>query len=220
MTRFIKKTLISILTICISFSVLGFKTTYAKKVRQVNKTADRYIRISDYLTSDDLIFIKGMEKIYKYFSFDRNGRLVLTKDLKELKQSYDLSDEFILRLSNLLNFNLPKYNIENPKNKLIKIGNLKTPKLHVSDWKIYLTNDEVKLTLLSAAQAGPAAMTAALTALGSAYPGVGNIIGMIIGLVGGATIAYNVLQAVANNQGLYIGINWNGIFPNPVVGTW
>ena len=47
-----------------------------------------------------------------------------------------------------------------------------------------------------------------------------SLIGAAIGLFGGGTIVYWVLQAAANKQGLYIGIDWNGAFPNPAIGTW
>ena len=93
-------------------------------------------------------------------------------------------------------------------------------RIHVKNWKVYFTYNDVMATLFAAAQVGPAAITAALTALGSAYPGVGTVIGAAIGLFGGGTIVYWVLQAAANKQGFYIGIDWNGAFPNPAIGTW
>lgn len=100
------------------------------------------------------------------------------------------------------------------------LGSFPQTRLHVSNWKIYFTYGEVCTLLWQAALAGPAAITAALTALGSVYPVVGNIIGAIIGAIGATTICYVVLQAVANKQGIYIGIDWNGAFPNPAFGYW
>ena len=93
-------------------------------------------------------------------------------------------------------------------------------RLHVEDWKIYFDLGDVHAFLFAAAQVGPAAIMAALSALGSVYPGVGTVVGAIVGLFGGGTIIYWVFQAVALEKGLYIGVDWNGPFPNPAIGLW
>lgn len=182
------------------------------------------IRISDYLTQDDLQFIKNMEQIYPYFELGDQGQLNLTEPISSLKSKYNLDDSFISRLQEVLDANLLRAdllnNIHVVEPQTLSINREIKPLLHVNDWKIYFTYDEVVGTLLSAAQVGPAAIVAALTAMGTIYPGVGNVVGLLVGLIGGGAIAYEVFQAVANRKGLYIGINWNGIFPNPVVEVW
>ena len=95
-----------------------------------------------------------------------------------------------------------------------------TDRVTVSDWKIYFTHPEVQQFLLAAAQAGPVAMTAALGTV-VATPGIGTVIGAMIGAFGGiSVICYYALQASYNGQGLYMVVEWNGKFPNPVIGTW
>lgn len=163
-----------------------------------------------------------MEKIYPYFDFDSEGNLILTKSIDELKDKYGFDEAFVSRLDTVLNSRLSKQISRSISETSIENNGLNPElrRIHVKNWKVYFTYNDVMATLFAAAQVGPAAITAALTALGSAYPGVGTVIGAAIGLFGGGTIVYWVLQAAANKQGFYIGIDWNGSFPNPVIGTW
>ena len=75
------------------------------------------------------------------------------------------------RLSKQISRSISETSIEN--NGL----NPELRRIHVKNWKVYFTYNDVMATLFAAAQVGPAAITAALTALGSAYPGVGTAIG-------------------------------------------
>lgn len=207
-----------ILAICFSFLVSN--VAFAQENKPINFSGNINIKISDYLSKEDLNFIKEMEKIYSYFDFDSKGDLILTKSIDELKDEYGFDEVFISRLNTVLNSNLSKQISKSVSEKSIKDNSLSPDRIHVKNWKVYFTYDDVMATLFAAAQVGPAAITAALTALGSVYPGVGTVIGAVIGLLGGGTIVYWVLQAAANKQGLYIGIDWNGVFPNPAIGTW
>lgn len=49
---------------------------------------------------------------------------------------------------------------------------------------------------------------------------VGTVIGFAIGLFSAGSIAYTVIQAATLGKGFYIGITWNGPYPNPDMGTW
>lgn len=97
-------------------------------------------------------------------------------------------------------------------------------RMFVEDGKIWFTYDDVMAFLFAAASVGPSAMYAALVALGSVSLGpVGTAIAAIVGVIGAPSLAsfcYQVIQAVANQQGVYIGVEMNGIFPNIVSGTW
>ena len=223
MKKSINKILSSLLAFAICFSMIGYSISYAQENAPIDFSGDVSIKISDYLSKEDLDFIKDMEKIYPYFDFDAKGNLILTKSIDELKNEYGFDEVFISRLSAVLNSDLSRQ-ISKSFNETSSISkeSLKPAlrRIHVKNWKVYFTYDDVMATLFAAAQVGPAAITAALTALGSAYPGVGTVLGAALGLFGGGTRVYWVLQAAANKQGLYIGIDWNGSFPNPAIGTW
>ncbi len=96
--------------------------------------------------------------------------------------------------------------------------------MFVEDGKIWFTYDDVMSFLFAAASVGSSAMYAALVALGSVSLGlVGTAIATVVGIIGAPSLAsfcYQVIQAVANYQGGYIGVEMNGIFPNIVCGTW
>lgn len=153
------------------------------------------------MSKEDLNFIKEMEKIYSYFDFDAKGDLILTKSIDELKDEYGFDEVFISRLNTVLNSNLSKQISKSVSENPIKDNNLSTVRIHVKNWKVYFTYDDVMATLFAAAQDWTAAITAALTALGSVYPGVGTVIGAVIGLLGGGTIVYWYYRLLLINKG-------------------
>lgn len=160
------------------------------------------------MSNADLLSFRHLEAVFPRFEITNHGKLTLGLTDAQLASEYNLTDLEIAWVHDLLVFHA---------NASSAFGQ---NRMHISDWKIYFTNGDVVTLLWQAALAGPPAIIAALSALGTIYPGVGNIIGGIIGLLGGSTICYWVLQAVANRQGLYVGIDWNGPFPNPAIGTW
>jgi hypothetical protein len=72
--------------------------------------------------------------------------------------------------------------------------------------------------LLGAAEAGPVAMGAAITAVASALGGpagtVAGIIASAIGVVGLSSLCYLVLQTQVTHKSLYMDVSMNWIFPN------
>ncbi len=187
------------------------------------------IMISDYMTRDEVEFMKKLEPIYQYFEIN-DGKLFLNVDENILVDEYDFTQSDLLRLEKMYSF--AEENIISNNDVIESINNLSltdgtnlngtkiTPMVHVSNWKIYFTYDDVMGSLFAAAQIGPAAIIAALSAVGSAVPGAGTVVGAVIGLIGASTIIYFVFQAAALEKGLYIGIDWNGPFPNPAIGLW
>lgn len=174
------------------------------------------IQMSDYLTKDDLEFMTKLQSIYPYFAIDNNGKLYLTLEINELKNKFQLDEQFIQKLNDILQYSISNNNLQS-----YSIGsNLGLRRVFAKDWKIYFSYEEVESLFVAAANAGPAAITAAFAAIGIMYPVFGSIVGTFIGLVGGGTICYFVLQAAARRQGLYIGVNWNGPFPSPAIGNW
>lgn len=160
---------------------------------------------------EKMAFFEKIESIFSAFQLDKDGKLYLSVTDEELKSNYDFTSSDLDKLNSLLTF----------QHEAIKYaGNMPSTRLHVEDWKIYFDLGDVHAFLFAAAQVGPAAIMAALSALGSVYPGVGTVVGAIVGLFGGGTIIYWVFQAVALEKGLYIGVDWNGPFPNPAIGLW
>ena len=102
--------------------------------------------------------------------------------------------------------------------------NMITPMMHVSGGKIWFTYSDIVGTLTSAAMIGPAAVYAAFVGLGSISLGpVGTAITAAVGVLGFPSLAgftYSILQASINRQGVYMGVEMNGVFPNIVSGTW
>ncbi|WP_208559314.1 hypothetical protein [Marinilactibacillus kalidii] len=177
--------------------------------------------LSEELTQEDKEFMNKLETIYSELELDSNNHLVLQITDIELKQNYKFTDQDIQTLHDTLNFQKENANIE-VSDQPAGNPDLVSPMLHVSDWKVYLTNDDLKMYLSSAIQAGAPAVVAVLAGLGTTVgtPGVGTVLGVALGLFGAGPITYQITQALANGQGWYIGVTWNGAFPNPDSGTW
>lgn len=169
--------------------------------------------ISDYFSESDKEFLGKLTAVYDVFELDSEGVLFLTASLDEIQERAEFTDAEMLRFNEMLDFNK-----ENPA---IGVESIPLTRLHVEDWKVYFTYDDVVMYLSAAAAIGPAAITAALSALATtAAPGVGTVIAAIVGYVVSADLCYLILQAAVNQQGIYIGLDWNGIFPNYTQGTW
>ena len=169
----------SLLAFVVCFSMVGYNISYAQEDKSIDFSGNVNIKISDYLSEEDLNFFKEMEKIYPYFDFDSEGNLILTKSIDELKDKYGFDEAFVSRLDTVLNSRLSKQISRCISETSIEYNGLNPElrRIHVKNWKVYFTYNDVMATLFAAAQVGPAAITAALTALGSAYPGVGTAIG-------------------------------------------
>ena len=174
------------------------------------------IQMSDYLTKDDLEFMKKLQSIYPYFAIDNNGKLYLTVEINELQSKFQLDEQFIQKLNDILQSPISNNNLHSYSSG----SNLGLRRVFVKNWKIYFSYEEVESLFVAAANAGPAAMTATFAAIGIMYPVFGSVVGTIVGIVGGGTICYHVLQAAARRQGLYVGVDWNGPFPIPTLGNW
>lgn len=94
----------------------------------------------------------------------------------------------------------------------------------VKDWKVYFSLDEVKMYFFAAAATGPVALAAALNSVVFLLGGpVATTISLVLTIIGTATLVnlcYLITQAVVQKKGIYIGISWNGAFPNYAQGTW
>ncbi len=188
--------------------------------QQANLSDSDEVKLSDTFTEEDEAYLTKLETIYNKFSIDGTGYLELSLSNQELKEKYDFTDQEVEKINDSIDFQ------HQQKNKYQKFENDEiptiTPYLHVSDWKVYFTYDDLVMYLSSAIQAGAPAVIATLASMGTitASPGVGTVLGTIAGLYSAGTVIYEVTQALANKQGWYIGVDWNGAFPNPTTGFW
>lgn len=164
------------------------------------------------------------------FSFDKKGELALKDSLENIKAKYNLDDAYMQKLELVLKNGQKTNIVNNGATQNQNIGTTKNqnnviqPNLSVSGATVYFTNSDVTAFLFAAASVGPAAVFAALDALATITGGlVGTAIVTILGIIGFASLAqftYYIIQAEYYGQGVYIGIQWNGLFPNIVQGTW
>ena len=210
-----KKIIASVLATLMLLIVLPTKVN-ASTQPITTYSSGNVIQMSDYLTKDDLEFMKKLQSIYPYFAIDNNGKLYLTVEINELQSKFQLDEQFIQKLNDILQSPISNNNLHSYSSG----SNLGLRRVFAKDWKIYFSYEEVESLFVAAANAGPAAMTAAFAAIGIMYPVFGPIVGTLIGIVGGGTICYHVLQSAALRQGLYIGVDWNGPFPIPAIGNW
>lgn len=103
-------------------------------------------------------------------------------------------------------------------------GSSPNARVFVEDLIVYFEPGEVVDFLLAAATIGPEALYVAFVGVGTLIGGpVGTAITSIAGILGAASfgsLCYIIIQAVTNGQGVYIGVEMNGIFPNLVAGYW
>lgn len=203
---------VSLITSPILTPITAFAVS-SERISRTEQNNNGTVIDSNNLSREDYEFFRKLEKVFPYFS-ESNG--VYSFDLTdlELKENYSYSDEDVSRIHKLISDmnRVKSYYQSNPT--------IYKDRVYVDNWKIYFNYDETTGLLLSAAQAGVPALVAALTALGSVYPGVGNILGLITGLWSGGSLAYTIIQAAAMHKGVYIGVDWNGPFPLPAMGTW
>lgn len=199
------KILSLILTLSLVFTVSA--PIYAHNDSNALNSTGNDIYLDDVVSSENMDFLLKLEQIFEYVELD-NDNLILNLTEKELIEKYNFNQDEVYKINELLVAN--KSFTTNQSNE-----NYIKPQVYVKDWKIHFSAIEVQDYFLAAAQIGPAAIVLALTALGSVVPGVGTV----VGILGAGAIAYTVTQALAQHRGMYIGITWNGIFPNPDMGV-
>lgn len=191
------------------------------------------VNISKNLSPEDLEFLNKMKSIFHEFSSDNSGKLVLDISTNTLKNNYNFTEIEIRTLQTILEKAQQSSNESNLNHRHIfsipyissEELQLITPQMHLHGTKIYFSQDDVRLFLLAAAQAGPMAVKAALFAVGTLFGGpIGTKIAVILAAIGMPSIVdftyIIIIQAAANRQGVYIGMRFNGIFPIIVSGTW
>lgn len=169
------------------------------------------------VTNAQLEVVRDLEPVFEYFYFDENQNLKISLSDQELGKIYSNNEEGLQTVYSTLEraIPMPKENVKQSSSPF---------RLAVHSGKVWFHHQDVVATLYGAAVAGPAAVYAALTSLGTFTTGPvgGAVIAAlgIIGLPGLNDFVYQILQASANGQGVYIGAEMNGAFPNIVSGTF
>lgn len=148
-----------------------------------------------------------------------NGTLATIDPLGVIKVKYGLNADQLVTIQGILNF--AKH--DGPSATTRSSGDTQ-PMVFLNGTVIYLTYSDMVGLLFTAATLGPAALAAAINAMGWMFGGpIGGAVALIMSIVGIATIAglaYLIIQAHVLHQGIYFGITWNWIFPNYTQGTW
>lgn len=166
------------------------------------------------LSKEEAALIEKISSIGDSFFFDENQCIAtsLTDDLLISDYGFEESELLFLKASVI--------------GKYIPENDPPMTRLHVEGTFIYISHTDLVAgscaALWAAAQSGPAALGAALTALATLIGGpVGTAIGAILGFLGAASLATlcgMIIWAVANGRGIRIGLVAQ--FPPIVMEYW
>lgn len=223
---------ISLITV-VSLLILTLSSTFASTAGVINSVEQMPAKGNYYITLDQKSeeYLKTLTSsgVMSEVSTDTNGIMLLKQSDEYLKSKYNLDTEFIRIFKASINdLNTRKKNhVIYQQNSNIatssSAGNV-TPFIEVKDWKLYFTQSEVAAFFSAAATAGPAALMIALDAVMTMIGGpAGTVLSVILDIVGAASITnlcYLILQSAYTGKGVYIGIDWNGPFPNYTQGLW
>lgn len=190
------------------------------------------VELDDY--TENFLKIYTTSGIMDEISTDETENMILlNNDDMYLKNKYGVNDRFVEDLKNVISDANAKGITKGISSDVVLApqhfnklpgDNIVTPQVSVKNWKVYFTNAEVRMYFAAAAAAGPATLGAALNSVAFLLGGpVGSTISLVLTIIGTTTLinlSYLILQAEIRKQGIYIGINWNGPFPNYTQGTW
>jgi hypothetical protein len=213
-----KKILVSTLSIGLIAPVM---LTPAVSVNAAASSLEQEANITEDVTvsfnNQQKEFLEKLSLVYSFFYFDDNNKLHLDLTNNELKDSYAFTESDLEIMDTILSAPSMSTNVNSGETNI-------RPMLSVSSGKIWFTYNDIIGTLSSAAMIGPAAVYAAIVGMGAISLGpVGASIAAAVGLLGLDDLAgftYNITQAVVNKQGVYLGVEMNGVFPNIVSGTY
>lgn len=165
------------------------------------------------VSSEEESYMYKIASIGEYYYFDDSDNLALDLSKDELVEFFDFTETEAEKVFDQI---------------LITNGeeNIITPYFHMSNGKLYISNLDLESgvfsAILIAAQSGPAAVSAAFTALSTSLGGpAGVFIGTLVSLVGGPglyDIAMHGVQALVDGRGIYIGVQTS--YPFLDVGYW
>ncbi|GEM_PF-2954214 len=170
---------------------------------------------------------------------DTGEMILLNNDNEYLKITYGISDEFITLFKEIIQDSNSKGVLQGSQEQLevslpaqytqstgTQLGsNEMSTMMFLENSKIYFDQADIDMYFFAAASIGPYALSAALSSLAFLIGGpVGTIITGALTIIGIGTLTnlcYLIIQAKVNKKnGIYIGLNWDGWFPNYTQGTW
>lgn len=189
-------------------------TAFAAELEPDAENSSDILFSSSSFSEEDLAFFEKMSLVFDGYTTNESGEIIFTYSSDSL-YNLGFSESEVARLTTLN---------ETICGTILSDEMSVSSRIFVEDGKIWFTYDDVMAFLFAAASIGPEALYAAMLGLSSIS--VGPVVTAIIAVVGalGApsliNFCYNIIQAATYGQGVYIGIEMNGIFPNIVSSTW
>jgi len=173
----------------------------------------------DDLSEEDRIFFKKLTLVLDGYKTNEAGEIIFTYSTDDLYK-FGFNEKEIERLNEL---NKMVCGTVLPDSDRIPMNPVQS-RIFVKDWKVWFTCDDVANLLLTAASLGPEALYITIVGLSTAVGGaVGTVLSVFIDAIGIPSLGglcYLIIQAVANHQGIYFGLEMNGVFPTVDCGTW
>lgn len=208
----------SLLMAVIALGAAGIAPSSPKAAYATNpENVDDVLYLSNvHISAEAESRINKIASIGDTFYFDASHRLATSATPSELTSVYGFTESDVQFLEASV---LGRYVSDGEWNDA-------APLLHLDGSRVYISHDDLTIgsfaAVALAANAGPAALSAAITAAASVIGGpVGTALGTIIGFLGGASLATlcgMIVWAVANGKGIYIGLTPQ--FPPIEMGYW
>lgn len=164
------------------------------------------------LSAADITFMQKVVSVAEYWDFLEDGTLVLNLTEEQLKKQYDFTDaEYSLLTTSVIGLKI-----------YATAEDVPVPNVFIEGTTIYFDNADLHAFLLTAATAGPAALAAALAALGTVTAGpVGTVIAGILAVIAAPSlieICGRVIVAAGTGRGVYIRLELD--YPPITSGYW
>ena len=177
-----------------------------------DSSVSEYSSVFSDLSDADIDFVGKVVSVAEYWNYSEDGTLVLNLTKDQLKEQYGFTDaEYELLQANIVGLKT----FESPED-------VPMPNVFVEGATIYFDNGDIHAFLLAAATAGPAALSAALAALGTVSAGpVGTAIAAVLAVIAAPSlveICGRVIAAAGTGRGVYIRLELD--YPPISCGYW
>lgn len=203
-----------LLSLTLVLSLLFATTISASAANIPDGDNNMVVSLEDFSNTDLQFFSKFSSVLNGYY----------TNEFGEISFSYTSEDLTDLGFTETDILTLAEINSRVCGTTISEEDTIIQPRIFLEGGKVYFDNADIHALLLGAASLGPEALYAAIVGISTLVGGpVGTAISGILGFLGAASLGYLcylIIQASVNGQGIYIGVEMNGIFPNIVAGTW
>lgn len=203
-----KKLFSIVLTLALLFT-LGVPASAANVA---SPDGDTYYFSDCELSDSDIDFVGKVTAIADFWRISEDGTLELDLTETQLKEVYGFTDaQYDLLVANIIGLKVSE-----------NVADVPMPAVFVEGTTIYFDNGDIHAFLLAAATAGPAALSAALAALGTVTAGpVGTVISGILAVIAAPSlieICGRVIAAAGTGRGVYIRLELD--YPPITSGYW